>query len=88
MGYSTQTEPVAPYKVEPTKCGCGRSPSGYCVGLHRLSDAEWAAQQPAPVVSVESPVVPAVVAKAKVAKVKAPKATPVAKAPKTKAPKQ
>jgi hypothetical protein len=23
-------------------CGCGRSPTGNCVGLHKLSDAEWA----------------------------------------------
>ena len=29
-------------KKEPPKCGCGRSPTGYCVGLHKLSDAEWA----------------------------------------------
>ena len=52
LGYSTQTEPVAPYKVEApvveaTKCGCGRSPSGYCIGLHKLSDAAWAAKQAA-----------------------------------------
>jgi hypothetical protein len=24
------------------KCGCGRSASGECVGLHRLSQEEWA----------------------------------------------
>jgi len=29
-------------KKEPPKCGCGRSSTGYCVGLHKLSDAEWA----------------------------------------------
>ena len=23
-------------------CGCGRSPTGNCMGLHKLSDAEWA----------------------------------------------
>jgi hypothetical protein len=23
------------------KCGCGRSPSGYCVGWHGLSESEW-----------------------------------------------
>ena len=23
------------------KCGCGRSPSGYCVGWHGLSEKEW-----------------------------------------------
>ena len=29
---------------EPKKgtCGCGRSPTGDCVGLHKLTDAEWA----------------------------------------------
>ena len=27
---------------EKPKCGCGRSPTGFCVGLHKLSDAEWA----------------------------------------------
>jgi hypothetical protein len=40
-----ETAPAeAPYKVETTeapKCGCGRSPTGSCVGLHKLSDAEW-----------------------------------------------
>ena len=39
--------PVAESKVEtanrqPVKCGCGRSESGFCVGLHRLSEEEWA----------------------------------------------
>lgn len=49
----------APYKVEapvappvevappaapkPKACGCGRSPSGNCVGLHALSADAWAA---------------------------------------------
>lgn len=28
--------------VEPTKCGCGRSPTGFCVDLHKLSAEEWA----------------------------------------------
>ena len=23
------------------KCGCGRSPSGKCIGLHSLSEQEW-----------------------------------------------
>ena len=27
----------------PVKCGCGRSPTGNCVGLHKLTEAEWAA---------------------------------------------
>ena len=26
---------------EPKKCGCGRSPTGLCAGLHALSQAEW-----------------------------------------------
>jgi hypothetical protein len=49
--------PQAPYKVEPPvdttpipyvpaneppKCGCGRSSTGYCVGLHKLSPEAWA----------------------------------------------
>ena len=46
----TESEP-APYKVEPqvaevpkaepAKCGCGRSPTGFCVGLHKLTTEEW-----------------------------------------------
>lgn len=43
---STQEANAAPYKVEPptpAKCGCGRSPTGNCVGHHKLTDAEWAA---------------------------------------------
>lgn len=51
------TVPQAPYKVEPPadttpipyvpaneppKCGCGRSSTGYCVGLHKLSPEQWA----------------------------------------------
>ena len=50
-------KPQAPYKVEPPadmtpipyvpaneppKCGCGRSSTGYCVGLHKLSPEQWA----------------------------------------------
>ena len=50
----------APYKVpepaavtpiplipanEPPKCGCGRSSTGFCVGLHKLSPEAWAAKQ-------------------------------------------
>jgi len=27
---------------EPPKCGCGRSSTGYCVGLHKLSPEAWA----------------------------------------------
>ena len=43
------TTDVAPGKsaddrVEATtpQCGCGRSPTGFCVGLHKLSAEEWA----------------------------------------------
>ena len=27
---------------EPPRCGCGRSATGYCVGLHKLSPEAWA----------------------------------------------
>ena len=54
---TTPDVPQAPYKLEPPaettpipyvpaneppKCGCGRSPTGYCVGLHKLSPEAWA----------------------------------------------
>ena len=61
---------TAPYKVpepaavtpiplipanEPPKCGCGRSSTGFCVGLHKLSPEAWAAKQATinPVAAVE-----------------------------------
>ena len=31
-----------PPKKEPAKCGCGRSETGFCVGLHKLTEEEWA----------------------------------------------
>ena len=56
--FTGKKEPVAqpeaaPYKVEapavisppandPPKCGCGRSSTGFCVGLHKLSPEAWA----------------------------------------------
>jgi len=42
--------PEAPYKVEaaPAKCGCGRSQSGLCVGLHKLTPEEWASHDDNP----------------------------------------
>jgi hypothetical protein len=78
---------TAPYKVdtpptsesvpenEPAKCGCGRSLTGYCVGLHKLSDADWAvhADNPSKVVVVEQAVAPV--------EVKASPAKPRAKRP-------
>ena len=32
------------YRVESTapKCGCGRSATGFCVGLHKLTPEQWA----------------------------------------------
>lgn len=38
-----ETKPVDVVNAiaEPTKCGCGRSPTGFCVGLHKLSEQEW-----------------------------------------------
>jgi hypothetical protein len=54
---TTPAVPQAPYKLEPPaettpipyvpaneppRCGCGRSPTGYCVGLHKLSPEQWA----------------------------------------------
>lgn len=31
-----------PTAEEPQRCGCGRSASGFCVGLHALSLEQWA----------------------------------------------
>lgn len=48
----------APYKVEtpePVKCGCGRSPTGNCVGLHKLSESEWAAHADNPAKALKKP---------------------------------
>lgn len=61
---ATQTvgnaEQVTETKVtpEPAACGCGRSPTGKCVGLHNLSDAEWAVHKknPANKVAASKPV--------------------------------
>ena len=57
LGKPKEITPEVPYKIEApdtnwpfpqaentqTKCGCGRSQSGFCVGLHSLTPAEWAA---------------------------------------------
>ena len=78
-------EPAAPYKVEapvpasaeavraPVKCGCGRSSTGDCVGLHALTADQWAASDKNPnrVVAEVTPVKKAP-AKPNVAKPKAP----------------
>lgn len=50
--------------TEPTKCGCGRSPTGYCVGLHKLSDEEWKSHNDNPNKVVET-ATPKVAKKAK-----------------------
>ena len=54
---TTPNVPQAPYKLEPPadmtpipyvpateppRCGCGRSSTGYCVGLHKLTPEQWA----------------------------------------------
>ena len=38
---------------EAVKCGCGRSPTGFCVGLHLLSEEEWKKAQAAETKVVE-----------------------------------
>ncbi len=61
LGKPKQAEPEAPYKVEApapvsepvsapeaAKCGCGRSQSGLCVGLHKLTPEEWAVHESNP----------------------------------------
>lgn len=44
--YRVEAPAVAPVVVppvaEPAKCGCGRSTTGFCVGLHKLTAEEWA----------------------------------------------
>jgi hypothetical protein len=55
-------EPVVATPVEPARCGCGRSPTGLCVGLHKLTSAEWAthADNPSkPVAKETAPAKPA-----------------------------
>ena len=38
---ATTPIPLTPAN-EPPKCGCGRSSTGFCVGLHKLSPEAWA----------------------------------------------
>jgi len=74
-------------------CGCGRSPTGNCMGLHKLSDAEWAMHDLNPnrvavapvVVTADSPnavVSPEVVAESAPAKKTRAKKAAAPKAPK------
>jgi hypothetical protein len=79
-------EPTAPYKVEapvpasaetvkaPVTCGCGRSSTGECVGLHALTADQWAASDKNPnrVVADQKPVEAKTSAKKAEAKPKAP----------------
>ena len=58
----------APYKIETpqvdakastqTKCGCGRSQTGFCVGLHSLTPAEWAVHVDNPAKPKKAPAKP------------------------------
>jgi hypothetical protein len=97
----TPSAPVeaVPYKVEtpvaapaasvppgPAQCGCGRSPTGLCVGLHKLSTDEWASHPDNPS-GVGKSADDRVEAAAPVKKAPAPRKPPVAKpAPAKKAP--
>lgn len=46
---TTTDIPVAPVLTQaPVACGCGRSQTGFCVGLHKLSDEEWAVHEDNP----------------------------------------
>jgi len=52
------------------ECGCGRSPTGSCLGLHKLTDEEWASHEVNPNRVIEKPKA----AKEKTAAVKKPAA--------------
>lgn len=86
---------LAPYKVEtppePPKCGCGRSQSGLCVGLHKLTPEEWATHKDNPNAAKAAPKKKRTFvkredsdAKSKVAKIKTPAKPKAAKKPKAK----
>jgi len=79
---ATATTPL-PYipANEPPRCGCGRSSTGYCVGLHKLSPEQWATSTDNPD-SVTKVVVPEPVKKPR----SAAKKPAVAKAPAEKKP--
>lgn len=61
--------PVVEVPTAPV-CGCGRSPTGFCVGLHKLSADEWAvhADNPNKVIPVKAVEEPKPVAKKPAAK--------------------
>ena len=68
-------------RVEATapQCGCGRSPTGFCVGLHKLSADEWAVSDQNPNKASVADVTAGdkAAAKAKKAPAKKPAAKPV-----------
>jgi hypothetical protein len=40
--YSNEVKYEPVKAPEPTKCSCGRSPTGLCMGLHNLTGEQWA----------------------------------------------
>lgn len=81
-------ESQAPYKVEtpePAKCGCGRSASGFCVGLHKLTPEEWNVHADNP---NRAPVAPKAKKAKDTAKTKKPKATTTKAPAKAKTPRK
>lgn len=70
-------QPVEVPQLEPVKCGCGRSVTGFCVGLHKLTQEEWAAHPDNPV----KPMVEAAPAKKPAAKKSPAKKKPAADKP-------
>lgn len=97
---TTPNVPQAPYKVEtpapvpePAKCGCGRSSTGLCVGLHKLTAEEWAAHpdnptKPAAATAKKTPAKKTPAKKAPAAKPAAIKAAPKTSTRRTKKPAQ
>lgn len=80
---------VPPAAPEPTRCGCGRSVTGYCVGLHKLSAEEWAVHadnpvKPAPAEPAKKKAPVKTEAKKKPAAIKAPAKTRAPRKPKAK----
>lgn len=66
----TPQETVRVHQPEPARCGCGRSQSGFCVGLHKLTPEEWAVHANNPNAAkpqIKKPAAPKKVATAKVA---------------------
>ena len=76
---STVAPVVVNAKPEPKKCGCGRSPTGLCVGLHALSADDWAVHKDNP--NAAKPAAKKTRAPAKKAATAAMKAPPKATAP-------